>query len=440
MTTTTTTDPEPTESEPAPAGTLAAATERLAKLIAAGDEAPEIDLEFPTIDSRERALPVRQGDLTRLLLAEAGLSDEERDGLARLGSLLGANFHSEFYGRLLELKELYAPLDPDSDYVTLRDHTLPLADNSDERFLVPFEATLLRANYRRLDLKVIEDAVSAPNELGLTYTPDFKLFEHLVVYVRGYTKVMRECRSVKTRFKRRRVALDAYQRLILCLKFKPGFKLGSIVRTDVVYLRMFKDVPHVDMEMHLPEQGTRVRMRWIDKAQIASPLVLTLATKIITTAMAFAISPAALLTLAIAPVTAGLNSFFGFHRAKKKHLYEMIHRLYYLSLANNASVLTRIIDSAEDEEYKEAMLAYFILWRGKTDAEPWSVERLDSEIETYLKEKTGVEIDFEVSDALIKLFRLGLAYVDSRQHLVAAPLDQAIQALARHWSETNQAL
>jgi hypothetical protein len=26
--------------------------------------------------------------------------------------------------------------------------------------------------------------------------------------------------------------------------------------------------------MHLPEQGTKVRMRWIDKAQIASPLVV----------------------------------------------------------------------------------------------------------------------------------------------------------------------
>ena len=41
---------------------------------------------------------------------------------------------------------------------------------------------------------------------------------------------------------------------------------------------MFKDVPHVDMEMHLPEQGTKVRMRWIDKAQIASPLVMGLPT------------------------------------------------------------------------------------------------------------------------------------------------------------------
>ena len=38
------------------------------------------------------------------------------------------------------------------------------------------------------------------------------------------------------------------------IKFRPHPKLGKFVRSDVVYLRMFKDVPHVDMEMHLPEQ------------------------------------------------------------------------------------------------------------------------------------------------------------------------------------------
>ena len=55
--------------------------------------------------------------------------------------------------------------------------------------------------------------------------------------------------------------LDAYQRLIIVLKFREGLELGPFVRSDVIYLRMFKDVPHVDMEMHLPEQGTKVKMR-----------------------------------------------------------------------------------------------------------------------------------------------------------------------------------
>src|SRR5262249_29742069 len=147
-------------------------------------------------------------------------------------------------------------------------------ERSDEQFLQPFEATLDRANFRLLDLEVIKQAISAPNELGLTYTPDFSLFEHLRVYVRGFTRIRRVCRSVSTRFRKRTVALDAYQRLIVALKFKPSNNLGPIVRSDVLYLRMFKDVPHVDMEMHLPEQGTKVRMRWIDKVQVASPFVM----------------------------------------------------------------------------------------------------------------------------------------------------------------------
>ena len=56
----------------------------------------------------------------------------------------------------------------------------------------------------------------------------------------------------------------------------------------------------------------------------------------------------------------------------------MIRSLYYQTLANNASVLTRLVDTAEDEEYKETLLAYFFLWRvgdGCEDprqATPWT--------------------------------------------------------------------
>src|SRR5262249_15257843 len=133
-----------------------------------------------------------------------------------------------------------------------------------------------------------------------------------------------------------------------------------------------------------------------------------------------------------------VNSFLGFYRAKQKHLYGMIYRLYYLTLANNASVLTRVIDSAEDEEYKEAMLAYFFLWRGPagTTRAPWTVSRLDDQIEAYLSEKTGVSINFEVADALGKLVRLGLVRRDHSGHLHAAPIDQALQTLDRRWDNT----
>ncbi len=123
------------------------------------------------------------------------------------------------------------------------------------------------------------------------------------------------------------------------------------------------------------------------------------------------VSPIALGGLLVAPISAGVNSFFGFQRAKQKHLLAMIHRLYYLTLANNASVLTRLIDSAEDEEYKEAMLAYFFLWRRPRQRRAVDRPALDEHIETLpARRRPAIAINFEVSDALAKLFRLGLAH------------------------------
>lgn len=403
------------------------------------DASPSYDLHFQLsgADLREKALPIRPGDLTRLLLAQPGMTPEEHASLAKLCPRLGSIFHHEFYQRLRDLKETYAPLDPDSDYAYLEGHTRKATSTLDEEFLALFEATLERANYRPLDLSVIEEAVSAPNEMGLNYVPNFALYEHLKVYARGYTKIIRISRNLRTKFRKRTIVLDAYQRLIVVLKFKDGLKrLGDEVRCDAVYLRMFKDVPHVDMEMHLPEQGTKVKMRWVDKAQIASPLMVGIPTVAAKLLLALTINPALLATAAFAPISAGINSFFGFQRAKQKHLSHMIRALYYLTLANNGSVLTRLIDSAEEEEYKETLLAYFFLWRHHDPRGGLVDKTLDAKIEEFLKQTTGFEINFEIGDALGKLYRLGLARKDGGGRVIATPIDQAYDHLNCLWCES----
>src|SRR3954454_10096024 len=129
-----------------------------------GDFPLETDYQLPGIDNRERSLPIRQADLTRMLLAEPELSEDDRVKLSAFGEILGATFHNEFFSKLRQLKELYAPLDPDSDYVDLKDHSRPRTEHADEDFLIPFEAALERANYRPLELDVLHEAISAPNE------------------------------------------------------------------------------------------------------------------------------------------------------------------------------------------------------------------------------------------------------------------------------------
>ena len=88
------------------------ATDSLPKL------GPDVEVELPAdshahafedvyglhgVDLREKALPIRPGDLTRLLVAQPGLSGEERTLLARFGPRLGSYFHNEFYARLRDL-------------------------------------------------------------------------------------------------------------------------------------------------------------------------------------------------------------------------------------------------------------------------------------------------------------------------------------------------
>ena len=385
-------------------------------------------------DASERAIPIRPADLVRELASDPGLSPSDHAAFLRLAKLLGSIFHHEYYDWLVTLKDLYAPLDPDTDCASVANGSLERTEESDEKFLQPLEAALIRANYRPLKMDVIAAAIAAPNELGLNYVPDFSIFEHLRVFVRGRTKVSRIARTIRSKFRKREIVFDGYSRMVVILKFRSGAKqLDQYARPDVIYLRLFKDVPHVDMEMHLPEQGTKVKMRMIDKAQIASP-VLTGIPVLIAKVLSVGI-PAAAFALLAAPFTAGLNSFFGFQRAKQRHLGNMIRHLYYLTLANNGSVITRLIDCAEEEEFKEAILAYYFLWRAEGDPSPWDASRLDTAVESFIAEKTGVAIDFEIKDALRKLIRLGIVSADGRGRLAATPIETALERLDQQWDD-----
>jgi hypothetical protein len=381
---------------------------------------------------RERSIALRVADLVRMLGSDPALDDAERESWNGLCKRVIATFHHEFLDQFIRLKERYAPLDPDGECRRLDGISPTRTDDSDERFLKTFEDVLVRANYRPMDLEVLTQAIRAPNELGLTYVPNLNLFEHLRVYVRGDTTVTRKVRTWNTRFRKRPVELSAYSRLIVAIKFQPGKHLGDFARSDVLYLRLFKDVPHVDMEMHLPEQGTKVRMRLVDKAQIASPMMTglpVLAAKIfLGLASPFAIG------VLIAPFSAGVNSFFGFQRARQKHLHRMIRHLYYLTMANNSSVIHRLIDSAEEEDTKEALLAYFVLWRSDDGGRPWTRNSLNHAVRALLADRAGLIVDFEIGDALHKLLRLGLVRHDESHQLHAVPIAEAMARLDRRWN------
>ena len=402
-----------------------------------------------TTTKPEKVIPIRVERLVDLLIREFAFSSTDAKLLRNFAELLSRWYHDRCFEQLHQLKQLYGPIDPDNEVGSIPGLSQPHRPGAEARFLRVFRNCLLRANFRKLELEAIQEAIQSPNEYGLNYVPDLGLFEYLEVYVRGAVRVIRDYRSLGTLFRKRIVEHDAYRHLIVVLKFKAGVELDGYIRSDPTYLRMFKNVPRVDMEMHLPEQSTKIKMRLLDKAQIASPIMVgvpAVLSKIIGVSSLYFLNPWLVGTVVFGTVSAGVKSFFGFRNATRKHLLGMIRHLYYLNLANNFSVITRLMDEIQEQETVEALLAYTFLWRGDPQAgvgpasaegltTGWTRDLLDQQIEAFLLRQCGYPINFEIGDALGKLIKLGLLGKPLNSTARLQPIEKALAILDRSWDE-----
>lgn len=398
-----------------------------------GEDIPE----HPQHWRRENYIPVRKAELADLLAKDAELSAEDRSAFRQFCQLLESVFHYEFHAQLEALKNAYAPFDPDSDTSPIE----PLDDAECERRIDAVFKQLIwlleRANFVRLSRDDIALALGTASEWGLVLKVDFEAFEQLEVYARGDIVGRRARRRWQTLFRPEQVDVPIYQRLIIVYRFRGDHCTDSRVSPNHVYLKTFKNIPKLDLDMLLP--GSQVRMSLLDQGKILLPTVSGVAIAgwklfqgAVVVAAAGVYGLLSYATLLVGTLGYGVKSFFGYLRTQQKYQLNLTRSLYYQNLDNNAGVVFRLLDEAEEQECREALLAYFFLWR-RAGAEGWSSERLDREIEAYLDHEVGIAVDFEVVDALAKLERLSLAEQCVPGRWRAAPIERALVALDQLW-------
>src|SRR5207244_8380050 len=101
----------------------------------------------------------------------------------------------------------------------------------------------------------------------------------------------------------------------------------------------------------------------------------------------------------------GYKQWAGYKITKQMYSKLLTESLYYQTLDNNGGVLTRILDEAEEQECREAILAYYCLWR-YGPPQGWTAEQLDDYVELYLEGAADLKVDFEIGDAIDKVERL----------------------------------
>lgn len=403
---------------------------------------------------KARFIPCSRQDIVRLLLNEKQLDASDRDKLNVICNLLMHVYHFEFHQTLETLKDCYAPVNPDTDTQI----TFPISkaelEEKEKHLFVVLNDLLDKANFEKITDTDIAQAMVEESLFNIKLTVDFDDFEQILFFRRGES-LRQETLVSLLGLRKRTIEFINYDRVVMIVKFKPQSYFDQKARGQLYFkpnstiIKYFCNIPRCDLEMLFP--NTEVRMKPIDKLMIGVPAavggVIMLATKLGTTLLLSGalitfwmgmhdepveLNQTNLLALAIGFATLGgflWKQFSNFKNRKIRFMKTLTDNLYFKNLDNNMGVFHRLIDTAEEEECKEAILAYYFLLISN---KPLNASELDQTIEGWFQTSLSVAVNFEIEDALQKLLKLGLiTFVSNR--FQAVPLEKVMQVLDQTW-------
>jgi hypothetical protein len=404
---------------------------------------------------RDQFIPVRKADILDALVEHGPLaSEDEREQFRQVCRFLGAIYHYEYFDQLERLRHDYYYFNPELDPHARFDAAAVDAAYAD--MVASFTSVLKSANFIEMSHAEIEEAHRARKVMRVAVEASLEDFREVRFFRRGHhTEMVETSRWLGLRKERHPVLV--YDDLILFVATKTAPELNSHqqrqlrrrgIRAGSVLIKYFRNIAGKDLNALFP--NVRVVMSMIDKLVLGLPalaggipILLNLASTItvLFLVLGFYLGLVAAveqdhLKTAFA-ATSGLVALGGFmmrqwlrYQAQSlKYQKELTDNIYFRNVNNNAGIFDYMIGAAEDQECKEAFLAYYFL---RTAKAPLTQAELDARIESWLQEKFAVDVDFEVADALAKLERLSLLKRDG-ERLSVPPPGQTLVRLDRTW-------
>jgi hypothetical protein len=354
------------------------------------------------------------------------------------------------------LKDNYAPFDPNSDTIIPNKQKHNNLQEKQDVFAQAFTQVLNAANFEKVTEHDLQEALQEQSLFNVRLAVEFDDFADMVFYRRGEYQ-QTETISKFWGLKKQTLSFTNYDKVAVYIKFKDANYFADRKRSALNFepgstiIKLFQNVPKADLEMLFP--NSEVRMRPIDKVIIgASALVgggVVLVTKLGASLLVLAglfsywlglshqqvtISTQQLIGLAAGAGVLGgfaFKEWSKFKNRKLRFMKALADNLYFKNLDNNAGVFHHLIDSAEEEECKESILAYYFLL---THQSPLTAKQLDRKIEHWFEQQFHLQIDFEISDALAKLLRFGIIVCEGDQYR-ALPIHAAKVKLDSQWDE-----
>jgi hypothetical protein len=398
-------------------------------------------------------IAARKAELAAAIRAEGGLSPEIGAALGDVFRLLGAVLHYEAHERLETLKALYDPLDPDAS--SARRDTGAAAFDTFESALVE---ALGRANFQEINHDTVETKDATRLLTGLKIRASEGGIRRIRFFARGERPQTIE-RKTWFGLKRESVVAQVFNDVIVLVGFKGAAEIEKDdravfarmrrgVRPGAALVKHFRNVASAELVTLHP--GAQPSMQTRDQVFLAVPALaggipvlinmwpalLVLAALVATYFGADRVIENRDLSNAVKALggLVAVGAFVMRQRLKYeaqnlKYQKQLAETVYFRNLANNAGVLDLLVSAGEDQDAKEAFLAYWILLRA---AKPLPKAEIDAAAEDFLRRTLKCEINFEIGDALGKLERLGLVTRDGENYC-AVGVTHALAQLDAAW-------
>lgn len=330
--------------------------------------------------------------------------------------------------RLLDLEQSYEPFSPDTDLLLTRKFTAEERLAMQKRLVAQMAELLQQGNFTRIDPSDFHVILTKDSHYGLDLQVDIDAFEEILIFYRGATEVTERRRDIRRAYLGwKEVKVPVFQRLFILFKLKPfdarvrevmqekkvdRKEAESIVRrqrrmlpdtvsSDHVYIKLFKKMPRSDVEMAFP--NTRVQFRLFDKIKFGVTAGSGVGVGVVSTASKLALmsNPYTLMMTLAGLGGIAVRQASAFINQRNRYMVVLARNLYFHSMADNRGVMTLLADRAAEEDIKEEMLLYTAIASERVNAR--ELKAVDHVIEKYLADTFGLQVNFDVEDALARL-------------------------------------
>jgi len=410
---------------------------------------------------RDRVIRLRKADLIGGLVAEGGLDAAGQAGFRQLARRLGAVFHYQYFEELDRLREVYFHFDPEIDPQACG--PAPDLEAAYRSLSEEFVRVLTEANFVEITHDEIMRAFTEHARVRVKIKAPVEDYRDVRMFRRGHHT---ETIDVPVWLGLRKRKLDAvvYDDVVLMVATRPGGVTrsdarrlarsrggGQKIRSGAVLFKYFRHIARGDLEALFP--NVRVVMSLFDQLTLGVPALVggvPILLKLASTLTVLFVVAGFYLGLSgtirdndTDQALAALSGLFAlgafllrqwgnFHRQSLIHQKQLTDNVYYRNVNNNSGIFSYLIDEAEDQDWKEALLAHYGLLT--TAPAPLAREALKARVEELLARVFGVSADFEIDTALARLKGLGLVREsDGLLSVVAVPF--TLDRLDREWQE-----